>query len=67
MQDKVIAFDAYNFMVIGNISKALRASRADTDHITVVFQRKINELPENNGATDGKQPSRQLLRSGCIQ
>ena len=27
----------------------------------------VNELSRNNRSANGKQPSRQLLRSGCIQ
>jgi len=51
---EVIAFDAYNFMTIVGISKTLRASRADTDHITVIFQRVEHELPREDRSADGK-------------
>lgn len=46
---QAIAYDAYNFTAIGNKSKTLRASRADTDHITVVFCKKNEMNKKNNG------------------
>ena len=69
MRKEVIAFDGYNFCVGGDITTALRASRADEQHIPCVLIKGTvtYELSESDRASDGEQPSRELLRTGRIQ
>lgn len=54
VRKQVIAFDGYNFCVVGDITTALRASRADAEHIPCVVIKEKHDLSESDGAVDGE-------------
>ena len=66
-ENEVVLFDAYNLNMTGGVSKTLTLQRVDVSNIPILFQRIKDELPRENRSADGKQPSGELLRSGCIQ
>ena len=54
MRKQVIAFDGYNFCVVGDITTALRASGADAEHIPCVVIKEKHDLSESDRTVDGE-------------